>query len=545
MTTGHAALPAALRSACPVPRLTTMELPLSLLFDNRYVRDLPGDANASPQTRQVLGAAYSRVLPTPVSAPRLLAYSPEVALSIGLSAESVESADFAQVFAGNQLWPGMQPYAANYGGHQFGRWAGQLGDGRAISLGEVIGSSGVRHELQLKGAGRTPYSRHADGRAVLRSSLREFVCSEAMHYLGVPSTRALSLIGSGDQVVRDMFYNGNPRAEPGAIVCRVAPSFIRFGHFELPAARKDLELLEKLVDFTLARDYPQLTGSTEQRRAAWFIEICERSARLIAQWMRVGFVHGVMNTDNLSILGLTIDYGPYGWLEPFDPDWTPNTTDFAGRRYAYGRQPEIGQWNLSALAGALLPLFPDEAPLQEGLRRYGELFGSEHARLTAARFGWQSMEEADLALARDFFGLLQRCEVDLTLAFRHLTDLDLAAPVIDTLMPAFYAPERVAAQASEWNAWLHAYAARALADPRPAAQRRNAMQATNPLYVPRNYLAQVAIDAAEQGDVAPLHEWLDTLRQPYTEQAGRSHHAQRRPEWARERAGCSMLSCSS
>lgn len=516
-----------------------------LHFDNRFVADLPGDPDSSLRSRQVPGAAYSRVLPTPVAAPRLLAHSPEVAAAIGLAPAEVESTQFAEVFAGNALWPGMDPWASNYGGHQFGHWAGQLGDGRAISLGEVIGVDGQRHELQLKGAGRTPYSRHADGRAVLRSSLREFVCSEAMHHLGVPTTRALSLLATGDDVVRDMFYNGNARAEPGAIVCRVAPSFIRFGHFELPASRQDVGLLEKLVEFTLARDYPQLAGSVEQRRAAWFIEVCERTARLIAQWMRVGFVHGVMNTDNLSILGLTIDYGPYGWLEPFDPQWTPNTTDFEGRRYAYGRQPEIGQWNLSALAGALAPLFPDQAPLHEGLRRYASVFAAEHGRLTAARFGWPALGEHELELAQDFFRLLQRDEVDVTLAFRHLADLDLATPAIDTLAPAFYAPERIASGAADWDAWLHAYAARAAADPRPAAQRVAAMNAVNPLYVPRNYLAQLAIDAAEQGDVDVLNQWMDTLRRPYTVQPGHERFAARRPEWARERAGCSMLSCSS
>ena len=516
-----------------------------LHFDNRLLAELPGDPEDSPRTRQVHGALYSRVQTTPVSAPRLLAWSPEVAAAIGLSAAQVESADFAEVFAGNRLWPGMQPWASNYGGHQFGHWAGQLGDGRAISLGEVIGADGGRHELQLKGAGPTPYSRHADGRAVLRSSLREFVCSEAMHHLGVPTTRALSLIGSGDEVVRDMFYDGHPQAEPGAIVCRVAPSFLRFGHFELPAARKDPELLTRLVDFTISRDYPEMTGSPDQRRADWFIQICERTARLIAQWMRVGFVHGVMNTDNLSILGLTIDYGPYGWLEPYDPDWTPNTTDFQGRRYAFGRQPEIGQWNLSALAGALVSLFPDQAPLHQGLQRYAEVFGAEHARLTAARFGWTQLDQDDLPLVREFHALMFDHEIDLTLAFRHLADLDLAAPELQTLAPAFYQPDRVAAEAGRWNQWLGGYARRSLADHRPAIARVAAMNAINPLYVPRNYLAQLAIDAAENGDLSVLHEWMDSLRQPYTLQPGREHHAARRPEWARSRAGCSMLSCSS
>ncbi len=518
---------------------------MTLPHENRFLRELPGDPLADNRTRQVQGALWSAVMPTPVAAPRLLAHSPEVAAAIGIRDDVVAADDFAQVFGGNRLWPGMQPWASNYGGHQFGHWAGQLGDGRAISLIEALGADGARHELQLKGAGRTPYSRHADGRAVLRSSLREFVCSEAMHHLDVPTTRALSLVATGEEVVRDMFYNGNPRAEPGAIVCRVAPSFIRFGHFELPAARKDFKLLEQLVEFTLARDYPHLTGSDEQRRGDWFVEVCERTARMVAQWMRVGFVHGVMNTDNLSILGLTIDYGPYGWLEDFDPEWTPNTTDFEGRRYAYGRQPEIAQWNLSALAGALAPLFPDQAPLHAGLAAYAQTFMAEQARLTAARFGWSAFDEPRQRLAREFYALLQRCEMDLTLAFRHLADINPAMPDVATLEPAFYRPTLVAAEAGEWQQWLAGYAASLADDPRPASVRRAAMDAVNPLYVPRNYLAQLCIDAAERGDLAPLHQWMDTLLRPYTAQPGREHHAARRPDWARERPGCSMLSCSS
>lgn len=514
-------------------------------YDNRFVRELPGDPLSGPGTRQVHAALWSAQPPTPVAAPRLLAASPELAAAIGIDAAALATPDFAQVFAGNRLWEGMQPFASNYGGHQFGHWAGQLGDGRAISLCELIGADGARHELQLKGAGRTPYSRHADGRAVLRSCLREFVCSEAMHHLGVPTTRALSLVASGEEVVRDMFYNGNPRAEPGAIICRVAPSFIRFGHFELPASRGDVGLLEKLVEFTLARDFPHLSGSPGQRRGDWFIEVCTRTGVLIANWMRVGFVHGVMNTDNLSILGLSIDYGPYGWLEDFDPDWTPNTTDFEGRRYAWGRQPEIAQWNLSALAGALAPLFPDPAPLHTGLRAYAQSFAHEQARWTAARFGWEVLDEPRLRLAREFHALLGRCELDLTLAFRRLALIDPAAPDVAVLEAAFYRPALIEAQAGEWQQWLAGYAATLHEDARPPELRRTAMDAVNPLYLPRNYLAQLCIDAAEAGDLAPLHEWLDTLKRPYTEQPGRAHHAARRPEWARERPGCSMLSCSS
>ncbi|MGH8074427.1 MAG: protein adenylyltransferase SelO family protein, partial [Lysobacter sp.] len=274
-------------------------------FDNAFVRDLPGDPETGPRVRQVEGAAWSAVDPTPVADPKVLAWSAEMATRLGLDATDVGSAQFAAVFGGNELLPGMRPFAANYGGHQFGHWAGQLGDGRAISLGETINAAGERWELQLKGAGPTPYSRTADGRAVLRSSVREFLCSEAMHHLGVPTTRALSLIDTGDEVVRDMFYDGNARPEPGAIVCRVAPSFLRFGNFELPASRGNTQLLKQLVDFCIRRDFPHLQGDGEALYAAWFDEVCARTAMMIGHWMRVGFVHGVMNTDNMSILGLT------------------------------------------------------------------------------------------------------------------------------------------------------------------------------------------------------------------------------------------------
>lgn len=519
---------------------------MPLRFDNRFVRELPGEPDPSPRSRQVLGAAYSRVAPTPVAAPRLLAWSPEVAAELGLSREEVESEAFVAAFAGNRPWPGMETWAAAYGGHQFGHWAGQLGDGRAIGLGEAIGPDGRRHELQLKGAGPTPYSRHADGRAVLRSSLREFVCSEAMHHLGVPTTRALCLISTGEAVVRDMFYDGHARAEPGAIVCRVAPSFVRFGTFELPAARDDRGLLERLVEFTIARDFPHLDGApAAERRAAWFVEVCERTARLVAHWMRVGFVHGVMNTDNLSILGLTIDYGPYGWLEPFDPRWTPNTTDLPGRRYAFGQQPAVAQWDLSALAAALRPLFADEAPLRAGLQRYADAFGEAHAEATAAKLGLAGWREEDLALARAWFGLMERAELDMTLAFRGLAEVDPAAPSAEPLRAAAYDPGRFAGQGEALAAWLAGWAARVREDAEAPEVRRRRMDAANPWIVPRNYLAQQAIDAAERGELAALDRLMEAVRRPYEVRPEFAEFAAPRPAWARERAGCSMLSCSS
>lgn len=519
----------------------------SLRFDNAFVRDLPADAQKGGAPRQVHGALYSRVDPTPVSAPKLIAYSREMASKLGFDEGYVRSPEFAQIFSGNRLLDGMEPFAANYGGHQFGQWAGQLGDGRAITLGELINAEGERWELQLKGAGLTPYSRTADGRAVLRSSVREFLCSEAMHHLGVPTTRALSLVLTGEHVVRDMFYDGNAAAEKGAIVCRVAPSFIRFGNFELPASRGEIELLGSLVDFTIARDFPLLASITDQqeRRARWFTQVCERTAIMVAHWMRIGFVHGVMNTDNMSILGLTIDYGPYGWIDNFDPNWTPNTTDAVGRRYRFGQQPQIAFWNLMRLASALLPVFGTEEPLHQGLESYGHAFTAADKENIAAKLGIAECRDEDIELIQSLYGLMLGAEVDMTIFFRSLCELDIASPSLEPVRDAFYDEEKRSAAEADFAAWIERYAQRVRADSLSAQQRRSRMRFANPKFVLRNYLAQEAIDRAEQGDYAGIEELLEVMRRPYDDQPGCEKFAKRRPDWARHRAGCSMLSCSS
>lgn len=531
--------------ACAARRLNHSGM-TSLTFDNAFVRELPGDSESGARLRQVEGALYSRVDPTPVVAPTLLAHSAEMAERLGFAPTDVASPWFPEVFGGNRLLDGMQPWASNYGGHQFGNWAGQLGDGRAISLGELVNAKGERWELQLKGAGSTPYSRSADGRAVLRSSIREFLCSEAMHHLGVPTTRALSLVGTGESVLRDMFYDGRPEFEPGAVVCRVAPSFIRFGHFELPYARGDHGLLRQLVEFTIRRDFPHLHGEGEALLAEWFGEVCERTAHMVAHWMRVGFVHGVMNTDNLSILGLTIDYGPYGWIDNYDPDWTPNTTDAGQRRYRFGQQMQVAWWNLSRLASALSPLFSSVAPLQAGLDWFASTYATVERRHAADKLGLAEPRAEDDALHGQLHTLMAQAQIDMTLFYRALIDLDGDDPQPTAAMEqAFYDAELRQQHDAALRDWLGRYAQRLKDDAQKPAQRRERMRRVNPRYVLRNYLAQEAIDLATAGDLSGVQTLLEVIRHPYDDQPGREHYAQKRPDWAREKAGCSMLSCSS
>lgn len=530
-----------------------------LQFDNRFVNALPGDESTAEmasdplanQRREVTNACYSWVNPTTTAAPKLVAYSPEVAQLLDLSAADCSSAEFLAVVSGNQLLPGMQPHASCYGGHQFGNWAGQLGDGRAINLGEVVNSCGDRWVMQLKGAGPTPYSRSADGLAVLRSSVREFLCSEAMHHLGIPTTRALSLCLTGDQVMRDMLYDGHPDYEPGAVVCRVAPSFTRFGHYQIIAARGEQELLKQFLDYNLDTDFPELPKSNDykERALGLFELVCKRTLAMVVQWMRVGFVHGVMNTDNMSILGQTIDYGPYGWLEDYDPNWTPNTTDAGNKRYRFGYQAAVAQWNLLQLANALYPLVDEAAPLEALLNGFELGYQGAWTQMMREKLGLADASASDGELLQELDRALQLTEIDMTLFYRGLADFDVVKPDVDPLAhftEALYVPDQITTdQRSGLNAWLLDYAARVRQDNRDQTERRLAMNATNPLYVLRNYIAQLAIDDAGNGDFNRVNELLEVLRKPYDEQPGKTQYAQKRPEWARTRVGCSMLSCSS
>jgi uncharacterized protein YdiU (UPF0061 family) len=483
------------------------------------------------------------VKPIKTSNPRLLHVSKEMSKELGFSNQDIQSNQFLEAMTGNSILKNSKPFAMCYAGHQFGNWAGQLGDGRAINLGEI-----KNWALQLKGAGPTPYSRTADGLAVLRSSIREYLCSEAMHHLGVPSTRALSLSLTGDQVLRDVLYDGNPAYEKGAIVSRVAKSFLRFGNFELFAARNDLKNLKILADYTILHHFSHLGNPCKEVYLKFFQEITNKTLEMIIHWQRVGFVHGVMNTDNMSILGLTIDYGPYGWLEGFDLGWTPNTTDKQHKRYRYGNQPTIGLWNLYQLANALYPLIDETAPLEEILEGYKSNFEKKSQDMMRAKLGLILAKETDINLIQSLEDNLQAIETDMTIFFRLLSSFKKEQPEkgIELIQNAFYTPEKLVGKVlTNWKNWFASYAKRLEKETISYEERKKHMMATNPKYVLRNYMAQMAIDKAETDNFSLIEELYQVLKKPYDEQPEFQHWFAKRPEWARHKVGCSMLSCSS
>jgi len=518
-------------------------LTLKLNKKDTFNTELPADAILENTRRQVSKACFSYVTPKKPSNPVLLHKSPEMVEAIGL--ENFDIRDFVKIFSGAELLPGTKPYAMCYGGHQFGNWAGQLGDGRAINLAEVD-YKGKHWALQLKGAGETPYSRTADGLAVLRSSIREYLCSEAMFHLGVPTTRALSLILSGDKVLRDVMYDGNPDYEKGAIVCRVAPSFLRFGNYEILAARQDDKTLKILVDYTIRHHFSHLGTPSKDTYLAFFKEVAVKSMEMVIHWQRVGFVHGVMNTDNMSILGLTIDYGPYGWLEDYDHGWTPNTTDRSHKRYRYRTQPEIVLWNLLKLANALYPLIEEAEPLQNILTEYQEEVEIAYLEMMKSKLGLFEVEAQDAALIAQLEKVLQLSETDMTIFFRKLANFKAAEDGLETVTDAFYWPQEIEGKiAEEWSIWFSAYAERSKGETQSDAERARIMNTVNPKYVLRNYMAQLAIDDADKGDYKLLDELFQLLKRPYAEQPDNEKWFAKRPDWARNKVGCSMLSCSS
>ncbi len=474
-------------------------------------------------------AHYTALMPTPLPKPYLVATSASAAALIGLDFADMQTESFIETFTGNRIPDGSQPLSAVYSGHQFGTWAGQLGDGRAILLGDVpspVTAPSGRLELQLKGAGLTPYSRMGDGRAVLRSSIREFLCSEAMAALGIPTTRALCVTGSDQIVMRE-------QAETAAVATRMAQSFIRFGSFEHWFYNEKHEELRTLADYVIDRFYPGFRA-TENPYKALLTEVTLRTAETIAQWQAVGFMHGVMNTDNMSILGLTLDYGPFGFMEAFNPVHICNHTDQQGR-YSYARQPQIGEWNCYALGQAMLPLIGSVEETQAALRIYKPAFAEKFLALMHAKLGMKTAQPEDGKLFDALFGIMQESHVDFTTFFRRLGSLRIGdAASLEPLRDLFI--DRAA-----FDGWALQYSARLQQENSVDSERRLAMDAVNPKYVLRNYLAQIAIGKAQDKDFSEVAQLLQVLEKPFDEQPENDHYADLPPDWASDLE----VSCSS
>ncbi|MFT4536378.1 MAG: hypothetical protein ACJA1A_003121 [Saprospiraceae bacterium] len=521
---------------------------MKLKINETFNKELPADPILENYPRQVIESCYSNVTPRTPSNPQIIHVSSEMLEALGITEQDKLSLEFLNIFSGKKVIQGTSPYAMCYGGHQFGHWAGQLGDGRAINLTELVVEN-KRWALQLKGSGATPYSRTADGLAVLRSSIREHLCSEAMHHLGVPTTRSLSLMLTGDDVLRDVMYDGHPDYEKGAVVCRVAPSFIRFGNFQIFTSRKDEKNLKLLTDYTIRHFFSHIEEGTKSGYIQFFEEVLNRTLEMVIHWQRVGFVHGVMNTDNLSILGLTIDYGPYGWLEGYDDNWTPNTTDSQHHRYSYAKQPGVALWNLAQLGSALVPIIGEAQPLQEILDEYKGKYRSRYLSMMRNKLGLQTEKEEDQVIIDELENLLQVTETDMTIFFRNLANLkqdNTITDVMTTIADAFYKPEEITDVFKKlWNDWLTKYTMRLQSENTIDEIRKKSMNAVNPKYVLRNYMAQLAIDKADKGDYSLIKSFYLMLKSPYSEQPMYQQWFSKRPEWARNKVGCSMLSCSS
>ncbi len=490
----------------------------TLQFDNSYGR-LPE-------------SLYTRLNPTPFAEPPyLVGFSESAAALLDLPPEEATRPEFVGLFGGSLLIPESDPLAMLYSGHQFGVYVPQLGDGRAILLGEVRNQAGEKWDLHLKGAGKTPYSRDGDGRAVLRSSIREFLCSEAMHGLGIPTTRALCVVGSDEKVWRET-------VETGAMLLRMAPSHVRFGTFEIFYYRHKHDLLVRLADYVIENHFPAVAASSPagsaNRYLAFFQDVVIRTAQLLAQWQAVGFAHGVMNTDNMSILGLTLDYGPFGFLDDYDPSFICNHSDHHGR-YAFDQQPSIALWNLSCLAQALLPLAPRD-PLKAALDTYQAVFQAQYRDLMRAKLGGQEARPEDEALTNDLLVLLAANHVDYTLFFRRLGGFTTAADATNEGLRDLFVDR------DGFDRWAARYRDRLREEGSVDQARKARMDRVNPKYILRSYLAQQAIEqATQQGDYSEVDRLVRLLESPYAEQPDRERYAALPPNWGKH----IVVSCSS
>ena len=475
---------------------------------------------------QLSEAFYSRVQPTPFEKPaQLIHFNSAAAELLDFDPEIAKDSNFANVFTGRQPLPNAEPLAMLYAGHQFGHYVQQLGDGRAIMLGETTNSRNEKWEIQLKGSGQTPYSRDGDGRAVLHSTIREYLCSEAMHGLGIPTTRALCITGSDDEVYREQI-------ETGAMLTRLAPSHVRFGSFEVFFYRNQHDELRILADYVIKQHYPELADTTDPY-VALLQAVTDRTARLMAQWQAAGFTHGVMNTDNMSVLGLTLDYGPFGFMEAYEPGFICNHSDHHGR-YAFDQQPKVGLFNLSCFAQTLLPLLDVDAA-RDALQSFQPGYTDNYNRLMAAKLGLQEDDTATTDLTEALLAQMAASRTDYTRFFRALSGIKKGYSEPDHgLRDRFVERER-------FDRWLQDYRARLRANARPDAERQAVMKTTNPRYVLRNYIAQIAIEKAQAGDFAEIDRQLKMLQTPYDEHPDMAHYAAPSPD----QAGDIRVSCSS
>ena len=482
-----------------------------LQFENTYAR-LPE-------------AFYARVEPTPLPNPHLVSFNPDAAALLDLDPDEAKRPEFAGVFGGQLLIPGSEPVAMLYSGHQFGIYAGQLGDGRAILLGEVRNGRGDKWDLHLKGAGQTPFSRDGDGRAVLRSTIREYLCGEAMHGLGIPTTRSLCIVAGDEAVPRE-------RPEAGAMLLRMAPTHVRFGSFQAFFARRQPEHVRQLADYVIAQFYPHL-ASAPDTYPRFFREVAVRTAQLIAKWQAAGWAHGVMNSDNMSIIGLTLDYGPFGFLDGYDPAFICNHSDHHGR-YSFRNQPDIGYFNLRCLGQALSSLVTPQQE-QEALAAYEAAYAAHYQELMRAKLGLQEARPEDAALLDDLLGLMAASRVDYTIFFRGLGGFRSAeSERNEALRDLFVERDR-------FDRWAARYKERLRAEGSRDGDRQPRMNRVNPKYVLRNYLAQVAIERGRQKDYTEIDRLRQLLRDPFAEQPEMESYAAPPPDWGRQ----ILVSCSS
>lgn len=487
---------------------------------------------------------YTKLDPTPLENPRLVAYSASVGHLLGLEDTPGTRETLTLIGSGNRAWPGSEPLAMVYSGHQFGAYNPQLGDGRGLLLGELVNTRGEKWDLHLKGAGQTPYSRFGDGRAVLRSCIREYLASEALHHLGIPTTRGLCVVTSDTPVYRET-------REAGSTLLRLAKSHIRFGHFEYffysaQSEKQRYEALKALADYTIEQHFHDLEGMTAMAGSdsgyqLFYSEVVRRTATLIARWQAAGFAHGVMNTDNMSIIGDTFDYGPYGFMDDFNWHYICNHSDHSGR-YAFGQQPDIGYWNCGRLGQALVPLFDDVELIQKALDQYPQIYTQTYTRLMLDKLGLvigeekEKEKEEDAELVRDLLQLLHDSRSDYTLFFRTLSHFSTNQP-LEQLEKQLEPLVNHASLAP----WLDKYRERLRRNPLDDQNRQKHMKQVNPKFILRNYLAQQAIEKAERGDYREIDNLMNVLVSPYDEHPDFKHYAQKPPEWGKKLE----ISCSS